>query len=59
MNGLRKARIAKERDPGHLTEEQKFAELRACVKSINGPGGGVFVAPAKAGAHMPPLVVGR
>ena len=28
--------------------------LRACVKSIDGPGGDVFVAPAKAGAQMPP-----
>jgi len=24
------------------------------VKSIDGPGGGVFVAPSKAGAQMPP-----
>ncbi len=27
-------------------------QLRACVKSIDGPRGGVFVAPAKAGAQM-------
>ncbi len=29
-------------------------DLRACGKSINGPCGGVFVAPAKAGAQVPP-----
>ena len=29
-------------------------DLRAGVKSINGPYGGVFVAPAKAGAQVPP-----
>ncbi len=31
---------------------------RACVKSKDGLRGGVFVAPAKAGAQMPPLVDG-
>ncbi len=30
-------------------------QLRAWVKSIDGPDGGVFVAPAKAGVQMPPL----